>query len=82
MQLHYWWFMYLFGDCCHAFFFFNLFSPKRSVSVSASLLVLILVGRAAFVFPLSFVSNLTKKHQHEKISFKQQVRAQDSCFKF
>lgn len=64
------------------FFFFNLFSPKRSVSVSASLLVLILVGRAAFVFPLSFVSNLTKKHQHEKISFKQQVRAQDSCFKF
>ncbi|KAL8047743.1 hypothetical protein ABFX02_07G020400 [Erythranthe guttata] len=48
-------------------------SPKTSVFVSSSLLVLVLVGRAAFVFPLSFLSNLTKKHQHEKISFKQQI---------
>ncbi|KAL6571567.1 Sodium/hydrogen exchanger 2 [Orobanche hederae] len=46
-------------------------SPKTLVSVSATLLGLVLVGRAAFVFPLSFLSNLTKKT--EKIEFKQQV---------
>lgn len=48
-------------------------SPGKSVGVSSILLGLILVGRAAFVFPLSFISNLTKKAQHEKISLKQQV---------
>ncbi|KAI3459307.1 hypothetical protein Pfo_015970 [Paulownia fortunei] len=46
-------------------------SPKTSISVSATLLGLVLVGRAAFVFPLSFLSNLAKKS--EKIEFKQQV---------
>ncbi|KAL7080977.1 hypothetical protein ACP275_14G011700 [Erythranthe tilingii] len=46
-------------------------SPKTSLSVSATLLGLVLAGRAAFVFPLSFLSNLTKKS--EKIDFKQQV---------
>ncbi|GMI72105.1 sodium hydrogen exchanger 2 [Hibiscus trionum] len=48
-------------------------SPGKSVGVSAILLGLILVGRAAFVFPLSSVSNLTKKAPYEKIDFKQQV---------
>ncbi|XP_051152696.1 sodium/hydrogen exchanger 2-like [Andrographis paniculata] len=48
-------------------------SPKTSISVSATLIGLILVGRAAFVFPLSFLSNLTKKSPTEKIGFKQQV---------
>ncbi|KAE8735001.1 Sodium/hydrogen exchanger 2 [Hibiscus syriacus] len=48
-------------------------TPGKSVGVSSILLGLILVGRAAFVFPLSFVSNLTKKAQYEKIGFKQQV---------
>ncbi|KAL3829364.1 hypothetical protein ACJIZ3_018166 [Penstemon smallii] len=48
-------------------------SLKTSVSVSATLLGLVLVGRAAFVFPLSFLSNLTKKTPHDKIGFKQQV---------
>ncbi|GFP93417.1 sodium/hydrogen exchanger 2 [Phtheirospermum japonicum] len=46
-------------------------SPKTLVSVSATLLGLVLAGRAAFVFPLSFLINLTKKT--EKIGFKQQV---------
>jgi len=32
-----------------------------------------MVGRAAFVFPLSFLSNLSKKEARPKISFKQQV---------
>ncbi|KAJ8558015.1 hypothetical protein K7X08_004781 [Anisodus acutangulus] len=47
-------------------------SPGISVKVSSILLVLVLVGRAAFVFPLSFLSNLTKKSPDEKIDFKQQ----------
>ncbi|CAA0834797.1 Sodium/hydrogen exchanger 2 [Striga hermonthica] len=46
-------------------------SPKTLFKVSATLLGLVLLGRAAFVFPLSFLSNLTKKT--EKIEFKQQV---------
>jgi sodium/hydrogen exchanger 3 len=48
-------------------------SPGTSIAVSAILLGLILVGRAAFVFPLSFLSNLTKKTSHDRIGFKQQA---------
>ncbi|GMY27643.1 sodium/hydrogen exchanger 1-like isoform X1 [Fagus crenata] len=48
-------------------------SPGKSIGVSSILLGLILLGRAAFVFPLSFLSNLTKNSAHEKISLKQQV---------
>ncbi|XP_062143517.1 sodium/hydrogen exchanger 1-like [Alnus glutinosa] len=48
-------------------------SPGTSVGVSSILLGLVLIGRAAFVFPLSFISNLTKKSQNDKIAFKQQV---------
>nr|BAB56105.1 Na H-antiportor [Petunia x hybrida] len=48
-------------------------SPGISVQVSSILLGLVLVGRAAFVFPLSFLSNLTKKTPEAKISFNQQV---------
>ncbi|CAI8615517.1 unnamed protein product [Vicia faba] len=47
--------------------------PGTSVVVSSVLLALVLIGRAAFVFPLSFLSNLTKKSPNEKISFRQQV---------
>ncbi|KAF3950381.1 hypothetical protein CMV_023859 [Castanea mollissima] len=48
-------------------------SPKTSVGVSLILLALVLIGRAAFVFPLCFISNLTKKSQGNKIRFNQQV---------
>ncbi|URE13321.1 Sodium hydrogen exchanger [Musa troglodytarum] len=48
-------------------------SPGKSVSVSSILLGLVFVGRAAFVFPLSAVSNWRKKSPDEKITFKQQV---------
>ncbi|KAL8158065.1 hypothetical protein AgCh_002684 [Apium graveolens] len=48
-------------------------SPGTSIGVSSILLGLILVGRAAFVFPLSFLSNLTKKSHENKIELKQQV---------
>ncbi len=52
---------------------FAFCSPGTSVAVSSILLVLIMVGRAAFVFPLSFLINLTKKSTSEKISFRKQV---------
>ncbi|XP_052188788.1 sodium/hydrogen exchanger 2-like [Diospyros lotus] len=48
-------------------------SPGKSVAVSSILMGLIMVGRAAFVFPLSFLSNLTRKSPFEKIGLKQQV---------
>ncbi|KAK9933676.1 hypothetical protein M0R45_020858 [Rubus argutus] len=48
-------------------------SPGKSLAVSSILLALVLVGRAAFVFPLSFLSNLTKKSPQDKIHIKQQV---------
>ncbi|KAA8549209.1 hypothetical protein F0562_000893 [Nyssa sinensis] len=48
-------------------------SPGKSVGVSSVLLALVLVGRAAFVFPLSILSNLTRKSKSDKIEFKQQV---------
>ena len=48
-------------------------SPGTSVGVSSILIGLILVGRAAFVFQLSFLSNLTKKTPYKKIEIKQQV---------
>ncbi|KAM0995021.1 hypothetical protein ACFX15_010106 [Malus domestica] len=47
-------------------------SPGTSVAVSSILLGLLMLGRAAFIFPLSFLSNLAKKNQHEKISLRQQ----------
>nr|QBA83589.1 Na+/H+ antiporter [Kosteletzkya pentacarpos] len=47
-------------------------SPGTSVAVSAVLLGLVMAGRAAFVFPLSFLSNLAKKSASEKISFREQ----------
>nr|BAF75378.1 Na+/H+ antioprter [Ipomoea tricolor] len=48
-------------------------SQGLSVAVSSILVGLILVGRAAFVFPLSFLSNLAKKNSSDKISFRQQI---------
>ncbi|RDX62800.1 Sodium/hydrogen exchanger 2, partial [Mucuna pruriens] len=47
--------------------------PGTSVAVSSVLLGLVLAGRAAFVFPLSFLSNLTRKSTSERISFREQV---------
>ncbi|AQK48709.1 Sodium/hydrogen exchanger [Zea mays] len=48
-------------------------NPVKSIALSSTILALVLVSRAAFVFPLSFVSNLTKKTPNGKISFRQQV---------
>ena len=45
----------------------------KSIALSSIILVLVLVARAAFVFPLSYLSNLTKKTPSEKISISQQV---------
>ncbi|KAJ9543130.1 hypothetical protein OSB04_022837 [Centaurea solstitialis] len=48
-------------------------TPGKSIGASATLLGLIMVGRACFVFPLSFLSNLTRREEGEKVGFKQQV---------
>lgn len=48
-------------------------SPGKSVAVSSILMGLVMVGRAAFVFPLSLLMNLSKKSETEKPSFRQQV---------
>ncbi|KAG5559964.1 hypothetical protein RHGRI_003305 [Rhododendron griersonianum] len=48
-------------------------SPGTSIVVSSILMGLVLIGRADFVFPLSFISNLTRKTLYEKIGLKQQV---------
>lgn len=47
-------------------------SPAKSIGLSSVLLGLVLLGRAAFVFPLSFLINLTKRSD-DKIGFKQQI---------
>ncbi|OWM85391.1 hypothetical protein CDL15_Pgr019015 [Punica granatum] len=47
-------------------------SPATSVAVSATFLGLLLVGRAAFVFPIANISNLLKKRESSKIEFRQQ----------
>lgn len=48
-------------------------SLDTSVRVSAILLGLVLVSRAAYVFPLSFLVNLTSKGSSENIEFRHQV---------
>nr|WFD52747.1 NHX1 [Nitraria sibirica] len=48
-------------------------SPGTSIGVSSILLGLVLVGRAASIFPLSFLSNLWKDPESERIGFRQQV---------
>lgn len=62
------------------FFFQFISSPGISVQVSSILLGLVMVGRAAFVFPLSFLSNLTKKSPEEKIGFNKQVCVNNCCY--
>ena len=52
---------------------FPICSPGKSICISSILLGLVLVGRAAFVFPPSFLSNLTKKTPLEKITWRQHV---------
>ncbi|KAJ1435708.1 Protein Networked [Sesbania bispinosa] len=47
-------------------------SPWTVIWASAILLFLILLGRAAFVFPLSFVGNFFRKSETDKIGLKQQ----------
>ncbi|PKI59448.1 hypothetical protein CRG98_020207 [Punica granatum] len=53
-----------------------------SVAVSSILLFLIMVGRAAFVFPLSFISNLNRKSASHKIGLKHQVVTATFTHKF
>lgn len=54
---------------------FILFSLRSVLGASGMLLGLVLLGRAAFVFPLSFIANLFRKFSKDKITFRQQVSA-------
>ncbi|KAJ1378357.1 Sodium/solute symporter superfamily [Sesbania bispinosa] len=47
-------------------------SPWTVIWASAILLLLVLLGRAAFVFPLSFIGNFFRKSETDKIGLKQQ----------
>ncbi|KAL1331607.1 hypothetical protein AAHE18_12G198300 [Arachis hypogaea] len=47
-------------------------SPWTLLGACGILLCLVLLGRAAFVFPLSFIANLFRKSKADKIAFKQQ----------
>ncbi|KAI3506690.1 hypothetical protein L1887_21253 [Cichorium endivia] len=48
-------------------------NPRKSISASAILLGLIMVGRAVFVLFLSCLSNLIRNDEHGQIKIKQQV---------
>lgn len=61
------------NNCNMCNIFLILCSPMKSIALSSTILFLVLVARAAFVFPLSFLANLTKKTEEGKISIKQQV---------
>ncbi|KAB2071572.1 hypothetical protein ES319_A08G231100v1 [Gossypium barbadense] len=47
--------------------------PRTSLMVSSILLALVMAGRAAFVFPLSYLANLSNKSPSENISFREQI---------
>ncbi|KAD6120172.1 hypothetical protein R6Q59_000433 [Mikania micrantha] len=48
-------------------------SPGKSILASVILLVLIMIGRAAFILPLSYLSNLIRRDSNEKVGIRQQV---------
>lgn len=47
-------------------------SIGTSVSVSSALIALVLIGRAAFVFPIANIANCTKTRESTKIEFRSQ----------
>lgn len=49
------------------------FSAGTSVAVSSTMFALVLVGRAAFVYPLANFTNCIRKRDSTKIEFRQQV---------
>ncbi|XP_073008458.1 sodium/hydrogen exchanger 1-like [Typha latifolia] len=52
-------------------------SPGKSIFLSSILLGLVLIGKAAFVFPISFLSNLSVRNPEDKITFNQQFSRSD-----
>ncbi|KAF3956088.1 hypothetical protein CMV_018763 [Castanea mollissima] len=47
-------------------------SPRTSIAVSSTLFALVLVGRAAFVFPIVNITNFIKKRPSTKIELRKQ----------
>ncbi|KAL7083009.1 hypothetical protein ACP275_14G136200 [Erythranthe tilingii] len=54
-------------------------SPGSSVGTSTMMLSLVMLGRASFVFPLPFLSNLLTKSECDKLSLKQNFAIFWSC---
>ena len=53
------------------------FSPGTSIIVSSTLLALVLLGRAAFVFPIAYIKNCFQRTESTKIEFRKQVPIAD-----
>ncbi|XP_047337593.1 sodium/hydrogen exchanger 1-like [Impatiens glandulifera] len=47
-------------------------SAGTSIAVSSSMFALVLIGRAAFVYPLTSIYNCTKRRESDKITFRRQ----------
>lgn len=50
------------------------FRAGTSIAVSSTLFAFVLIGRAAFVFPLANISNCLKARESTKIDFPRQVK--------
>lgn len=50
------------------------FSPGTSIAVSSTLFALVLLGRAAFVFPIANIKNYFQRTESTKIGFRKQVQ--------
>lgn len=49
------------------------FSVGTSIAVSSTLFFLVLLGRAAFLFPIANIKNCVQRRNNTKIEFKKQV---------
>lgn len=67
------WFDIIIFNVMYNYYCSLLFSAGTSLAVSSTLLALVLIGRASFVFPVANITNLMKKRGNTKIEFRQQV---------
>lgn len=61
------------ATCILILILFGIFSSGDYFGLFFTIITLVLVGRAAFVFPLSALANYMRKSSDTKITFRQQV---------